>query len=110
MNVSSLVAESQCQLPRDTSVMSNLCGRLFGLFSYCYLVQDPPDSQSNDWYRGPTKLVQHFAYRGSSHRRKGAAKHIIEMVCFGFIARLHKWGGGGYLTCSNYYYLHSRRL
>ena len=27
---------------------------------------------------GPTKLVQHFAYRGSSYRRKGAARHIID--------------------------------
>ncbi len=33
-------------------------------------------SQSNDWYRGPTELVQHFTYRGSSHWRKGAASHI----------------------------------
>jgi hypothetical protein len=46
MNVSSLVAESQCQLPRDTSVMSNLYRRLFGLFAFLYLVQDPMDSQS----------------------------------------------------------------
>jgi hypothetical protein len=34
MNVSSLVAESQCQLPRDTNVMSNLYRRLVGLFAY----------------------------------------------------------------------------
>jgi hypothetical protein len=26
-------------------------------------------------YRGPTKLVQHFASRRSSHRQKGAASH-----------------------------------
>ncbi len=25
-------------------------------------------SQSNNWYRGPTELVQHFAYWGSSNR------------------------------------------
>ncbi len=30
--------------------------------------------------RGCTELVQHFAYRGSSHRRKGAARHVIDMV------------------------------
>ncbi len=28
--------------------------------------------------RGPTELVQHSAYRGSSHRRTGAASHIID--------------------------------
>ncbi len=30
--------------------------------------------------RGPTELVQHSAYRRNSHRRKGAAIHIIDMV------------------------------
>ncbi len=34
-------------------------------------------SQSNDWYRGLTELVQHSAYRGSSHPRKGGASHVI---------------------------------
>ncbi len=38
------------------------------------------ESQSNDWNRGPTELVRNFAYRGSSHRRKGAARNIIDMV------------------------------
>ncbi len=27
----------------------------------------------------PTEIVQHFAYRGSSHRRKGSGCHIIDM-------------------------------
>jgi hypothetical protein len=27
-----------------------------------------------------TELVQYFAYRGSSHRRKGSAIRIIDMV------------------------------
>jgi hypothetical protein len=36
--------------------------------------------QSNAWYRGPTELVQHFAYRENSHQLKGAARHIIDMV------------------------------
>ncbi len=36
--------------------------------------------QSNYWYRGPTELVPHFAYRGSLHRHMGAARHIIDMV------------------------------
>ncbi len=37
--------------------------------------------QSNDWHRGPTELVQHFACRVSSHRRKGAARQFkIGMV------------------------------
>jgi hypothetical protein len=39
------------------------------------------ESQSHEWYRGPNEFVHHFAYRGSSHRRKGAARHdIIDMV------------------------------
>ncbi len=29
---------------------------------------------------GPADLVQHFAYRRSSHRRKGAASHVLDMV------------------------------
>jgi hypothetical protein len=37
-------------------------------------------TQSNDCYRGPTELVQHFAYRQSSHRRQGATSHKINMV------------------------------
>ncbi len=30
--------------------------------------------------RGPTELVQHSVFRRTSHRRKGAASHIIDMV------------------------------
>jgi hypothetical protein len=30
--------------------------------------------------RGLPELIQYFAYRGSSHRHKGAARHIIDMV------------------------------
>ncbi len=29
---------------------------------------------------GPNELVQHFAYSGSSHQRKSAARHIPDMV------------------------------
>ncbi len=36
-------------------------------------------SQSNDWSRGPTKLVQYLPYRGSSHRCKSAAWHKFDM-------------------------------
>ncbi len=43
------------------------------------------EPQSNElyiivFYRGPTELVQHFADRGSSHRRNGAARHVFDMV------------------------------
>jgi hypothetical protein len=31
-------------------------------------------------HRGTIELVQHFAYRFSSHRRKGVARHEIEIV------------------------------
>ncbi len=37
-------------------------------------------AQSNGWYRGPNELVQHSAFKGSSHRRKGAARHKIDTV------------------------------
>ncbi len=33
-----------------------------------------------DVERARAELVLHFAYRGSIHRRKGAARHIINMV------------------------------
>ncbi len=36
--------------------------------------------RSNYLYRGPTELAQHSAYRGSSHQRKGAASHKIDMI------------------------------
>ena len=36
--------------------------------------------QSNDWYRGHTEFFQYFAYWVSSHRDKGAARHIIDMI------------------------------
>ncbi len=37
-------------------------------------------TQSNDWYIGPAELFQLSANSGSSHRRKGAASHIIDMT------------------------------
>jgi hypothetical protein len=36
--------------------------------------------EGGDWYRGPTALVQHSAYRGSSHQRKGCTSRITDMV------------------------------
>jgi hypothetical protein len=38
--------------------------------------------------QGLIEFVQHFAYRGSSHRRKGAARHVINKVVSLNIARL----------------------
>jgi hypothetical protein len=32
-----------------------------------------------------------------------------ELIWIGYIARLSQWGGGGYFTCSNDFYLHSLR-
>ncbi len=46
-------------------------------------------------YRRPPEFVQHFAYRGNSHWRKGAARNIIDMVWLN--SSLIWWGGGGYL-------------
>ncbi len=60
-------------------------------------------------YRGPTDLVQHCAYWRSSHRRKGAARHIIGMVWL-YRSPIPVGKGGWYLTSSNYFYLPSQRL
>jgi hypothetical protein len=49
-------------------------------------------------YRGPTKLVQHSAYRGSLHRSKGAT---ILIAC------LSQWGGRESITGSYDLYLHT---
>ncbi len=36
--------------------------------------------QSHDWHRRPTKLLQLCDYRKSSHRRKDAFTHLVDMV------------------------------
>jgi hypothetical protein len=36
--------------------------------------------KSYDGYREPTQLVQHFGYRGKLHRRRGNARHILDMA------------------------------
>ncbi len=57
------------------------------------------EPQENYLYRGPTELVQHFAYRGSSHRRKSAVRHITDML---WLYRSHiPVGRRGQFTCSN---------
>jgi hypothetical protein len=43
-------------------------------------------------HSGPTEFVPHFAHKGSSQRRKGAASHIIDMV---WLHRSPVSGGGG---------------
>ncbi len=53
-------------------------------------------------YMEPTELVQHFAYRRKSHRRKGAAGHFY--LIFG-LAIWHSGEEGGTLL-----YLFKRRL
>jgi hypothetical protein len=58
---------------------------------------------------GPPDLVQHSAYRGDSHRRRGAASHISDMV-WPYRPPIPMWRGGGYFTYSNEDYLLSRRL
>jgi hypothetical protein len=58
--------------------------------------------------RGPPDLVQHFAHRGSSHRRKGAASRIINTVWL-YLSPIPV-SRRGYFTCSNEDYLSLRRL
>ncbi len=38
------------------------------------------ETQCNDWYGGPTELVQHFVYRGSSYGARACFRHIIALV------------------------------
>jgi hypothetical protein len=42
-------------------------------------------------------------------RHKGDASHIIDTVWL-YRSPMPWWGGGGYFTCSNYFYLPMRRL
>ncbi len=51
-------------------------------FEFSVLVLCSAALTSKPWFlcRGPTELVQHFAYTGNSHRRKCSARHGIDMV------------------------------
>ncbi len=50
----------------------------------------------DDWYRGPTELVQQSSYRWGSQRGKGAASHIIFMVWL-YRSPILYWEKGGIL-------------
>ncbi len=64
--------------------------------------------QRNHWYRGTTELVQHFAYRGNSYRRKGAARYILYMVWL--YSSPYPVKRRGILLVQMIFYLPSRRL
>ncbi len=50
--------------------------------------------QSNELTRGPLEIVHHFRFKGGVHI--GArALHVLNLIWFGYIARLSQWGGGG---------------
>jgi hypothetical protein len=68
-------------------------------------------AQSNN-KRGPTELVQHSAYRGTSHRSNGAASHIIDLLWLNCSPISVGRKGVFYSICSYTYtdYLPSRRL
>jgi hypothetical protein len=53
-------------------------------------------------------MVQYFAYMGSSHRGKGAARHIIDVV-WQYRSPIPV-GRRGYSKSINYFYLPFRRL
>jgi hypothetical protein len=50
-------------------------------------------SHSNELTKGPPELVQYFFCRGTSYRAR--ALHFINLIWFGYIARLYQWGGRG---------------
>jgi len=51
-----------------------------------------------------TELVQHFSPIGGVHNSARALLDI-NLIWFGFIARLSRWGVGGVFTRSNDFYL-----
>jgi hypothetical protein len=63
---------------------------------------------SNDWYRAPTELVQHNAFRGSSRQHKGSTIHNNEKVWL-YHSPIPR-GRKGPFTCSFYFYLPLRRV
>ncbi len=65
-------------------------------------------AQTNDWYRGPNEWVQNSDYRSSSQRRKGATRHIVDMVWL-YRSPFSSVGRRSY-SCSYECYLPSRRL
>ncbi len=62
--------------------MENLKSMPFSSIFHTQNILDSFLSQSNDWYRGTSELLQYFRLycRGSSHRRKSAAWHRFDMV------------------------------
>jgi hypothetical protein len=68
--------------------LTNSCNRIF---TECFERQESWP-QSNDWYRWPTELFHHSADIGGAR-----ALLVIQLVWFGYIARLNPWGGSFFL-------------
>jgi hypothetical protein len=66
-------------------------------------------AESNDWYRGPTELVQHFVCIGGDHIGARALQDI-KLIWFQLFCSPIPVGRRGYFTCSNDFYLTWRRL
>jgi hypothetical protein len=64
----------------------------YGKMRFCNSFRCPSTAFHTVYKRMSTELVQHSAYRWSSHRRHVANSHIFKMV-FGYIARLSQRGG-----------------
>ncbi len=54
------------------------------------------ETHNNDLNRGRTEFVQHLAYSESSHWRKGAARHTIDMVWLWLAYPSRREGGTKY--------------
>jgi hypothetical protein len=51
-------------------------------------------SQSNELNGGPPRVSSALSFTGGVHI--GArALHVLNLILFGYIARLSQWGGGG---------------
>jgi hypothetical protein len=68
------------------------------------------DPQSNDCYRGPTELVQHFAKRGSSHRHQAAGRQMNDITVRIFCTPFTVGRRNVYCVRSYDFALPSRRL
>jgi hypothetical protein len=82
------------------SMHSTLCG-------WMHRTELNGKPKSNELTRWPTELVQNFRLEGGVYI--GARVLLgINLIWFGYIARLSQWEGGEYFTRSNYFYLPSR--
>ncbi len=66
--------------------------------------------QNNDLYRETAELVKHFHLQGEFTSAQERFLTLLLYLWFGYITCLSQWGGEGYFTRSNDFYLPLLRL